>query len=94
MTDDAIRVATWDYVTIPLAAACTGYSAKAIERKIEDGKWIEGREYIRAPDGKILVARQGFKAWAETVVVSKSGTKARAPSASASPTTASSTAER
>jgi hypothetical protein len=33
-----------DYVTIPIAAAITGYSAKAIRRKIEAGVWLEGRE--------------------------------------------------
>lgn len=27
----------------------TGYSRKAVEKKIEHGVWLEGREYHRAP---------------------------------------------
>lgn len=53
------------YVTITLAAAITGLSEKAIRRKIEVGKWIEGREFRRAPDGGIFVSIDGFKRWVE-----------------------------
>lgn len=35
------------HVTIALAATLTGLSGKAIRRKIEEGKWLEGREYRR-----------------------------------------------
>jgi hypothetical protein len=70
------------YVQIPVAAALTGYSEKAIRRKIEDGKWLEGREYIKAPDGHILISMKGYTQWAEQGSESKS---ANDPSASASP---------
>jgi integrase len=48
-----------------VAAALTGYTEKAIRRKIEDGKWLEGREYIKAPDGHILISMKGYAQWAE-----------------------------
>ena len=32
------------YVTITVASSITGYSAKAIRRKIENGVWLEGRD--------------------------------------------------
>jgi hypothetical protein len=54
-----------DYVTIPIAAAITGYSAKAIRRKIEAGVWLEGREFRRAPDGHVLISVKGYESWVE-----------------------------
>jgi hypothetical protein len=54
-----------DYVTIPVAAALTGYSAKAIRRKIESGVWLEGREFRRAPDGHVLISVKGYELWVE-----------------------------
>jgi hypothetical protein len=53
------------YITIPLAATITGLSEKAIRRKIEEGKWVEGREYRRSPDGGIFVSIKGFARWVE-----------------------------
>ncbi len=57
------------YVTIALAATITGLSEKAIRRKIEDGKWIEGREYRRSPDGGIFISMRGFTRWVEKATV-------------------------
>jgi hypothetical protein len=54
-----------DYVTIPVAAAITGYSPKAIRRKIEAGVWLEGREFRRAPDGHVLISVKGYELWVE-----------------------------
>lgn len=54
-----------DYVTIQVAAAMTGYSAKAIRRKIESGVWLEGREFRRAPDGHVLISVKGYESWVE-----------------------------
>lgn len=51
------------YVTIALAAACTGYSVKAIEKKIETGVWVAGDQYVRAPDGRVLIDLEGYRAW-------------------------------
>lgn len=41
----------------------SGYSDKAVYRKIEDGIWLEGREYWRAPDRSILMDLEGFERW-------------------------------
>ena len=53
------------YVTIPLAALLTGLTEKAIRRKIEDGKWLDGREYRRSPDGGIFISIKGYQTWIE-----------------------------
>lgn len=53
------------YKRIVKFAADTGYTEKAVQRKIEDGVWIEGKEYRRAPDGNILVDIEGFERWVE-----------------------------
>lgn len=53
-----------DLKLLPKAAELTGYSEKAIRRKIEDGVWLEGHEYVRAPDGRILVDMDAFNRWA------------------------------
>lgn len=53
------------YLRIEKFAAETGYTPKAIRRKIETGVWIEGVQYRRAPDGRILVCMEAFEAWVE-----------------------------
>jgi len=53
------------YVTIHLAAVITGLTEKAIRRKIEDGKWLAGREYRRSPDGGIFISVEGYRKWVE-----------------------------
>jgi hypothetical protein len=67
-TDDiaVIRAPLGRYVRPAVAAVAIGLTVKAIERKIEDGKWIEGREYRRAPDGRIYIDMRGFEKWVET----------------------------
>lgn len=55
------------FVRIALAATLTGYTEKAIRRKIEEGVWIEGREYVRAPDGAILIDMTAYEKWARGV---------------------------
>lgn len=57
-------VAPARYVTLDLAALVTGYSRKAIERKIENGVWLAGFEYVLAPDGRRLVDLEGYARWA------------------------------
>lgn len=61
---DRILVAS-RYVRIVKFSELTGYSVKAVSRKIEDGIWIEGKEYRRAPDGNICVDLEGFEKWVE-----------------------------
>ncbi len=51
------------YVTVSLAAAITGLSQPAIRGKFRDGKWIEGREFVRAPDGGVFISIEGFERW-------------------------------
>lgn len=59
------QVAPAPYVTIALAAQITGLTEKAIRRKIEEGKWLEGREYRRSPDGGVFVSVDGYRRWVE-----------------------------
>jgi hypothetical protein len=56
---------TTRYVRIPKFCDLTGYTAGAVNDKIRRGKWIEGRQYRRAPDGHILVDLIGFQQWVE-----------------------------
>ena len=53
------------YVLLPLANLITGYSVKAMERKIERGDWVEGKVWRRAPDGRILLDLIGYQKWVE-----------------------------
>lgn len=53
------------YVRLPVFERITGYTEKAVRRKIEEGAWIEGREFRRAPDGHILVDIEGYERWVE-----------------------------
>jgi len=53
------------YVLLRKAAEITGYSVKAIERKIERGQWVEGREWVKAPDGRRLVSIKGYEQWVQ-----------------------------
>lgn len=65
MIEANVTVAPAPYVTISLAAMITGLSEKSIRRKIEEGKWVEGREYRRSPDGGILISMRGYAQWVE-----------------------------
>lgn len=62
---DRVAIATSRYVTIELAALITGYSMDAINRKIDSGVWIQGKEWKQAPDGRRLVDMLGYEAWVE-----------------------------
>ncbi len=58
-----VRLAPSRYITIALAAAITGFSPGAIRTKIARGVWIEGREYLRAPDGHVMIDLRGYEKW-------------------------------
>jgi len=62
-TDAPLVVGTARYVLLPLANLLTGYSVKAMERKIERGDWQEGKVWKRAPDGRILIDVLGYQRW-------------------------------
>lgn len=51
------RVLLWLYCVL------TGRTEKSVRKKIENGSWIEGREYHRDPDGSIVVDRQRADQW-------------------------------
>jgi hypothetical protein len=57
------------WVTAKKAAEMSGYTAKAIERKIQSGVWLQGVIWMKAPDGKIMVSPEGIDAWVEGQVV-------------------------
>jgi hypothetical protein len=65
-TDAPIVVGTARYVLLPLANLLTGYSVKAMERKIERGDWQEGKVWRRAPDGRIVIDVLGYQRWVES----------------------------
>lgn len=45
------------------AAEETGYTAKALNQKIDSGVLIEGKEWCSAPDGSRHIIKAGFNAW-------------------------------
>lgn len=53
------------YLTIDKFALLSGYTAGAIRAKVKEGVWVEGEEYIRAPDNRVLVSVGGFEQWAK-----------------------------
>jgi hypothetical protein len=53
------------YVLLPLAQMLTGYSVKAMQRKIERGNWQEGKVWKHAPDGHIVIDMVGYHKWVE-----------------------------
>lgn len=62
---DATQTHPARYIRLPLFERLTGYTQKAVRRKIETGAWLEGREYRRAPDGHIIIDMQGYYKWVE-----------------------------
>ncbi|MNR59521.1 hypothetical protein D3C85_1807920 [compost metagenome] len=59
------QVAPAPYVTVALASVITGLTEKAIRRKIEEGKWVEGKEFRRSPDGAVFISIKGYQQWVE-----------------------------
>jgi hypothetical protein len=59
-----IRVTPGEHVRLgPVAEAITGCTVKAMQRRIERGIWLEGKEYHRAPDGTLWIDVKGVAAW-------------------------------
>ena len=57
-------VAAARYVLLEVAQAATGYSVEAMRRKIDEGSWVEGAEWVTAPDGRTLIDLRGYEKWA------------------------------
>lgn len=53
------------YVLVPAFCAWTGYTEKAVRRKIEDGVWVEGVHYRKSPDGRIQMDMEAYERWVE-----------------------------
>ncbi len=51
------------YVRVNKFSELSGYTPKAVERKIEAGVWAEGRHYIRSPDGRIHIDLKEYEKW-------------------------------
>jgi hypothetical protein len=43
----------------------TGYGIRAVETKIQRGVWVQGREWVKAPDGHRMISMAGFQRWVE-----------------------------
>lgn len=54
----------WPWMQIPKFCELTGYTEKAVKRKIEDGKWGPGI-WRKAPDGHVMISIEGYNAWVE-----------------------------
>lgn len=53
------------YVRIPKFSEETGYTEKAVRCKIDQGVWLEGKHYVRAPDGTIHLEMGAYYKWLE-----------------------------
>lgn len=53
------------YVLIPKFSELTGYSIKAIRRKIDRGQWRQNVHYIKAPDGHPSFSLEAYARWVE-----------------------------
>ncbi|MBA6065678.1 excisionase [Pseudomonas soli] len=54
------------WVMIKRAAELTGYSVDAIEHKVKNGTWPQGRIWRKAPDGRIAINMVEYDKWAES----------------------------
>jgi hypothetical protein len=52
-----------DWCMAHIAAAVLGYTPKAIERKREQGVWVEGVHWRKAPDGHVFVSLSAVSKW-------------------------------
>lgn len=64
MDDSAIQVKA-EWMLIPAFCERTGYTDKAVRRKIEEGIWLRNKHYKKAPDGRITMNLQEYYRWVE-----------------------------
>lgn len=60
MSSDSVR-----YVLINKFCELTGYTEKAVRRKVEEGVWVHHQVVRKAPDGHIMIDLEGYKKWVE-----------------------------
>jgi len=53
------------WVLVPVFCQVTGYTEKAVRRKIESGIWRQGKHFLKAPDGRITMNIQEYYRWVE-----------------------------
>lgn len=53
------------WMLVPLFCTLTGYTEKAVRRKIEDGIWLQGKHWRKAPDGHVTIDIQAYYRWVE-----------------------------
>lgn len=51
-------------VTLHKFEELTGYTVKAAQRKIQEGVFVQGQVWLKAPDGRILIDMEGYHRWA------------------------------
>lgn len=51
------------YVRLPKFEELTGYTEKAVRMKIEQGVWMQGKVWFKAPDRHILINMEGYNEW-------------------------------
>jgi hypothetical protein len=56
------RLVNW--VLVPKFTELTGWTADAIQKKIQRGQWIEGRQYGYR-DGRLHISLDGYEKWVE-----------------------------
>lgn len=54
------------WVLIPKAAELLGYSKTAIEHKVKNGTWAQGRIWRKARDGRIFINIEEVDKWVES----------------------------
>jgi len=52
-----------DSLRIKKFCEMTGWTEDAVRHLINDGVWMEGREYTRMPNKRLLVSIEGYEAW-------------------------------
>jgi hypothetical protein len=53
------------YILVLKFCELTGYTDKAVRRKIQEGIWIQGKLWRKAPDGHILIDLENYNKWVE-----------------------------
>jgi hypothetical protein len=54
-----------NWVTVLRFCDITGYTVDAVDKKRQQGVWLEGNVWKHAPDNRILISIEGYHAWVE-----------------------------